>query len=81
MSREEANGFTTRELLREIINEQKAQGNDLATIKANMLTGKATMEEQSKDIKSLSAWVNGIKAGISIIGGSMGIHFFKNGGV
>ena len=81
MSRDEANGFTTRDLLRQIINEQKAQGNDLATIKANMITGKATMEENSKDIKSLSAWMNGIKAGISLIGGTVGIHFFKNGGL
>ena len=81
MSADESKAFTTRELLREIINEQKAQGNDIATIKANMITGKATMEENSKDIKSLSAWMNGIKAGISLIGGTVGIHFFKNGGL
>ena len=81
MSADESKAFTTRDLLRQIINEQKAQGNDLATIKANMITGKATMEENSKDIKSLSAWMNGIKAGISLIGTSLGIHIFKQGGL
>ena len=81
MSEKEAQGFTTRELLRELINKADMAGNRLTAIETKLDNGAKVMEEQGKDIKSLNSWMNGIKAGISLIGGSVGIHFFKNGGL
>ncbi len=81
MSREESNGFTTREMLRELINKTELNGNRLTAIETKIDAGSKTMEDHSKDIKTLSSWMNGVKAAVGIVGSSVGIHFFKNGGL
>lgn len=81
MSREESQTFTNKELLRELINKTELNGNRLTAIETKIDAGAKTMEDHSKDIRGLNSWMNGVKATLAIIGPTVGIHFFKNGGL
>ena len=81
MSEQQANGFTSRELLRMLVDKTEAIGNKVSVIETKIDSGKEKMDDHEKDIKSLNGWMNGIKAITALMGSALGIHFFKNGGI
>ena len=88
MSREEAKGFTEKDLLRMSLQKMDilfdkidGQGNRLTAIETHMVNGKTLIDSHEKDIKKLNGWMTGLKLVGSTVVAALGIHIGKNGGL